>query len=292
MEHELSPEKPEGLDRRSLMGRLGLGAAGAAAVGALASAGVTGSATPASAQGVTDADILNFALNLEYLEAEYYNRGVRGYGLTAAEIGTPGSVTGGSKVPFQTAAIQQYATEIATDELDHVLFLRSALGAAAVPEPTLDLVNSFNTLAMAAGLGSSFDPFASEDNFLLGAYVFEDVGVTAYHGAAPLVQNKQILVYASGILGTEAYHASLIRTVLFQLGFATQTQQISALRAALSQAADDYGVIQNGTSSIILTDSNSQIFSRTPRQVLNIVYGAVNATSGLFFPQGLNGAIR
>ena len=292
MEHDMSPEKPGNLDRRSLMGRLGLGAAGVAAVGALAAAGVTASATPADAQGVTDADILNFALNLEYLEAEYYNRGVRGYGLTAAEIGTPGTVTGGAKVPFQTSAIMQYATEIAFDELSHVLFLRSALGAAAVPEPTLDLLNSFNTLAMAAGLGSSFDPFANEDNFLLGAYIFEDVGVTAYHGAAPLVQNKSILVAASGIFGTEAYHAALVRTNLFQLGFATQTQAISAVRAALSQAPDDYGVVQDGTSSIVLTDSNSQVFSRTPRQVLNIVYGAVNATSGLFFPNGLNGAIR
>ena len=292
MEHELSPEKPEGLDRRSLMGRLGLGAAGAAAVGALATAGVTLPAAPASAQGVTDADIANFALNLEYLEAEYYNRGVRGYGLTAAEIGTPGMVTGGSPVSFATPAFKQYAMEIAQDELDHVLFLRSVLGAAAVPEPTIDLVNSFNTLAVAAGLGSSFNPFASEDNFILGAYIFEDVGVTAYHGAAPLVQNKTILLAAAGILGTESYHASLVRTLLFQLGYGTQTQAISALRATLSGAADDYGVDQNGTSSIVLTDANAITFARTPRQVLNIVYGAVNATSGLFFPQGLNGAIR
>ncbi|MBV9749785.1 MAG: ferritin-like domain-containing protein [Acetobacteraceae bacterium] len=295
MEHDLSPEKPGGLDRRSLMGRVGLGAAGAAAVGALATTGMTLSATPAAAQGVTDADIANFALNLEYLEAEYYNRGVRGYGLTAAEIGTPGMVTGGSKVPFTTSAFMQYAEEIAKDELDHVLFLRSVLGAAAVPEPTLDLKNSFNTLAMVAGLGSSFDPFASQDNFILGAYIFEDVGVTAYHGAAPLVQNKTILLAAAGILGTESYHASLVRTLLFQLGYGPQTQAISTVRAALSQQTsppDDYGVDQGGTSSIVLTDSNAITFARTPRQVLNIVYGAVNASSGLFFPNGLNGAIR
>ena len=282
------------LDRRKLMLRAGFGAA---VLGAMSVTGLR----PASAAGVTDADILNFALNLEYLEAQFYLHAVFGTGLAANEItgvdGPPGAVAGGSKVPFVTPAIQQYASEIAQDEHNHVLFLRAALGSAAVAQPAIDIVNSFNTAAQLAGLGSSFDPYANEDSFLLGAYVFEDVGVTAYHGAAPLISNKAYLAAAAGILGVEAYHASEVRLLLYQLGYFSQTAAISALRAKASGTgpgtpypADDQGVEVGGVANIVPTDSNSLVFARTPRQVLNVVY--LGATPGGFFPKGMNGNIR
>jgi Ferritin-like domain len=251
---------------------------------------------------LTDVNILNFALNLEYLEAQYYSYATTGAGLSTANltgVGTQGTVTvkANALVPFAGAddAIQEYANEIAQDELNHVLFLRAALGSYAVAMPNVDLLNSFNILAQVAGLGSTFDPFANETNFLLGGYIFEDVGVTAYHGAAPLVNNKDYLSAAAGILGTEAYHASLIRTLLFQMGASESTAKISAVRAALSNAQDDSGVTPtNGgaTANIVPVDAHGLVFARTTRQVLNIVYGGVNAASGLFFPNGLNGAIH
>jgi hypothetical protein len=283
-----------GTGRRTLLRGSGVGAF---AIGALAAAGtMLGDLKPAVAGTVNDFAILNFALNLEYLEAEYYVRAATGQGLTSADTlgstGPSGGVTGGGLVPFATKAIAQYANEIALDELSHVRLIREVLGERAVSEPAINLVDSFNTLAAAAGLPTPFDPFANETNFLLGAYIFEDVGVTAYHGAAPLVQSKTILSAAAGILAVEAYHAAEVRLLLFQLGQATATTAISAVRASLSDAADDQGVVLNGVANIVPTDSNSLAFSRTTRQVLNIVYGKEDAGSGLFFPGGLNGVIR
>lgn len=287
--------KQKGLSRRNFLAGLG-GSAGAAA--ALAVAGCGGSSmktttNPPPTTMITDADILNFALNLEYLEAEYYLRAATGAGLSDADAGSgAGAVTGGAQVVFQTPAIQQYAMEIANDELAHVRFLRSALGSAAVSRPAIDLTNSFNAAAMAAGIGSTFNPFADENSFTVGAFTFEDVGVTAYHGAAGLLKNKTYLGAAAGIMAVEAYHAAEIRTLLAYLGgnYLTYANQISALRAAAGGGSE----VAISGSTIVAADSNSIAFDRTTDQVLHIVY--LNATAGVvksggFFPNGLNSTI-
>ncbi len=277
--------------RRDLLRNVGVGAALLGAVGA----GLA--PKPARAQTLTDADILNFALNLEYLEAEFYLRAVYGHGLAAGSTtgtGTPGKVIGGTQVPFVTSAVKMYASEIANDERNHVLFLRSQLGSAAVARPEIDLMTSFTTLARAAGVvgpGGTFNPFENEANFLLGAFIFEDVGVTAYHGAATSLSNPAYLAAAAGILAVEAYHASEVRLQLYQRGMEYPTDKISALRAQLSGAQDDQGVGTRTHSNIVPADQNSIAFARTPAQVLNIVYGGGAASNYLFFPNKLNGTI-
>ncbi len=287
------------MNRRHAMRNLGFGVAGAAAFGSLAMTGAALTSTSARAQAVTDADILNFALNLEYLEAEFYLRAATGAGLTPDLVtgtGAQGTVTGGSLVPFRSAAIAQYAQRIAVDEQAHVRFLRAGLGAAAVAEPTLNLQTSFTTLAVAAGLivpGQTFNPFADDISFLLGAYIFEDVGVTAYAGSARLITNKDYLEAAGGILAVEAYHAGAVRTLLANIGAGAAADAISALRAKLSGANDDQGILIPGNSyNFVSNDINGLAFRRTTSQVLNIVYGGGSASGYLFYPNGFNGTIR
>ncbi len=318
---------------------------GGAALAALAVA------TPAKAANTvttySDTDILNFALNLEYLEANFYYLAAfgttidkpnpasvaaggptTGIGITGSSVGTPGVVIAkpNPMVPFSTVQVGSYATETAIEEGKHVSFLRSALGSAAVSQPAIDLLTSWNTLANAAGIGPVFDPFASDATFLIGAYVFEDVGVTAYHGAAPLISRtdagKKILGAAVGIHAVEAYHAGLVRTSINILdpdgskGLIGYTQQISALRTKLAQAVpgttaittpygDDVPLTPGSnmfnvggtmvpTTTIVDADLTTvRGFARTTTQVLNIVTGggaiASGTAKGVFFPAGLNG---
>ena len=290
-----------GVNRRALVNQFGRTAAAVMAVGAAATAGVTLSSLPAEAQGITDADILNFALNLEYVEAQYYIRAFLGRGLDPSDISDPngvgnaGFVLGGSAVPFQTPSIAAYAQKITIDEVNHVRFLRRVLGNAAVAQPNIDLLNSFNALAFAAGLvpdtNTQFNPFADEVSFLLGAFIFEDVGVTAYAGAAQLIQNKDYLAAAASILAVEAYHAGTVRTVLGSLGQQAAANAISAVRASAGGGKEQPLSLANLSVNTSPADSDSLAFRRTTTEVLNIVYNG-RSTGGGFLPNQANGTIR
>jgi hypothetical protein len=268
-------------------------------------------AAPVRAQAApSDADVLNFALNLEYLEAQFYAFAANGTGLPNGSLGgtgTQGQVRGGRQVNFTDPVVRQYAKEIAADELAHVNFLRAALGASAVAQPALDISaepdGAFSAAARSAGLigaGQSFDPYANDENFLLGAFIFEDVGVTAYKGASTLISSRTFLEAAAGILAVEAYHAALVRTVLYAKGVATPslrtaTESISNARDSLDGTTDlDQGVAPRGDqSNIAPLDANGLAFSRTAGQVLNIAYlNRLAVDRGGFFPAGVNGPIR
>ena len=274
--------------------------------------------------GVTDVDILNFALNLEYLESNYYSYAVAGAGIAAglqAGVGTQGAVTTGSgagmarAVSFSDPVIAQYAREIAADEVAHVTFLRRSLGAAAAAQPAINLSGSasvtiggtavpgaFTAAARAAGvIGASdiFDPFLNDTNFLIGSYLLTDVGVTAYRGSARLITSKTFLEAAAGILAVESYHDGVIRSSLYARGLSapsifTQVQQISDARDGLDGPADnDQSIGTAAEANLVPTDSFSLALGRTAPQVLNVVYlNRAAVTQGGFFPAGVNGSIR
>lgn len=322
-----------GVSRRKFLAGVGASAGAVAALNLSGCGGSSSTSMPVNPSGPTDADVLNFALNLEYLEASFYLYAATGSGLDAADT-TPGSastyktvgtVTAGDAaiVAGLTAAQQQILNEIAFEEQAHVRFLRAALGSAAVPMPDIDL-SFFGPLAVAANITSaatgegSFNPFSSFDYFLVGSFIFEDVGVTAYSGAAPLISPAGVaagyLTAAAGILAVEAYHAGYVRTSLtgraIAAGSAAAYPYLAAanlvenLRATLtvgaSAAPSTSGSVETlltlptgltSPSSIVAASAANAVgFARTVNQVLHIVYGSptVGAKSGGFFPSGMN----
>lgn len=293
-----SAENPD--DRRRFLRGASLAGLGVVGAGLLGGVEAPSAFASTDSAAISDSAILNFALNLEYLEAEFYSYAVYGHGLPSSLTygkGDRGPVEGGREVPFKSRSIRQFATEIARDEYEHVAFLRKALGGAAVSRPEINISTAFTAAATAAGLikkGQAFNVYGNEDNFLLGAFIFEDVGVTAYKGAAPLISNKTYLGAAAGILAVEAYHAANIRTTLYDRGLAADANAISAARDSLDGSShDDQGVTLNGQANIVPADANGLAFGRTPGQVLNIVYLTPKAAnSGGFYPHGVNGQLH
>ncbi|MEX2540449.1 MAG: ferritin-like domain-containing protein [Trueperaceae bacterium] len=319
------------MNRRQMLGNLGMMSAGAALT---ACAGVV--AQPEDQERDVDAAILTFALNLEYLEAAFYLAAVGRLSELPggdAAITLPSGFDGSTAVDFgagganatASTALRAYAEELANEELAHTEFLRGALTDAGVTvdRPMINLASSFQAAAAAAFEGvdpatvglpadftpDDFDPFASGAFFAHGAFIFEDVGVSAYKGAAPLIINSDYLAAAAGILASEAYHAGNIRTFLhlgdttlldFYNGLNTHaiTQAISDTRDELDGTADqDQGIANvaietGGDANIAVTSSDGIAFGRTPAQVAAIVYLSAEAmvSSSSFFPEGINTA--
>jgi hypothetical protein len=256
-----------GANRRTFLKTAGL--TGVGLVGATMIAGRMGALDQkVQAAAYSDADILNFALNLEYLEAEFYAMAT--YGARLVNLGViskddeSGPTTGGAKVPnFSSSPWAYVATALRNSEIEHVVYLRKALGSAAVKTPAINLD--------ALGYG-----FSSVSNWLKLARQFEDVGVSAYLGAAPLITSSAYLAAAGAILSTEAFHSGSIR--------------LGCIMNNVTSPAVDAHDIPPTSKNLYDVDSNALAIPRTPSEVLNIVY-AGGSSSGGFYPNGMNGTI-
>lgn len=262
-EELLQIKEKRALSRRNFVRNLGLAGAAVAGASVLAGCGTGGTVMAA---GPSESDVLNFALNLEYLEAEFYLFATTGSGLAAADQGAAtGPTTGGTKVTFADSALAAIAAEITFDEMHHVEFLRGALGAAAIPKPAINL----------AALG----PFTNDAQFLTLSRAFEDTGVSAYAGAATLLTGNNLQA-AAQILATEALHTGNVRLQVVQKNITVPPLD------SLDKPPT--------TSQYFNVDGNALAIKRTPSQVLAIVYA--NSTPGTnkggFFPKGVNGAIN
>jgi hypothetical protein len=232
---------------------------------------------------IEEVDILNFALNMEYLEAEFYTYATTGKSITSFGIGTHGranganpanggTTRGGAKVTFskEESILHDVASQIGADERAHVVLLRGALGSSAVAMPNIDLG--------AIGFG-----FGNQTDFLRAARILEDIGVTAYSGAAGMLKTPEIITAAAGLLGAEAEHAATIRTHIARLNIATTPVDGVDLIPPPSGEA---------TQLLSIRASDGLIATRTVGEVLYLAFGGkAGVRQGGFFPTGLNGKI-
>lgn len=292
--------------------RAALGAAAVTAAGASAIA----IATSASAATIADNDIFRFLVQLDYLAGQYFSYATTGAGLSAALLtgqttDTAGSATGARQVTFTDPVVAQYATEITQDLVANITYIRTQLGAdGIVAQPAIDLgtsaTSAFGRLANNAGIATAgaFDPYASDGNFLLGAFIIEDVIVTAYIGALTVITDKTLLGAATGILATHAHHAAVIRALLYAKGattasLRTSADAISSSRDNLDGTTDlDQGISPatvggNLVSNITPAAANGSILARSTGNVLNVFYlTSASVSLGGFYTAGLNGAVK
>ncbi len=174
---ELATIKVHGMTREAFLMRSTLAAG--AAYGALSATGLISGALADAGGG--DVDILNFALTLEFLETEFYTLAAK-------------QVKGLSK--YESDLTKQ----LRDDEAAHVDALAATvkdLGGKPVAKPKFDFGGAF----------------ASRAAYLKTANVLEDTGVSAYNGAAPMIESVDVLAAAGGIVQIEGRHAALIRLV-------------------------------------------------------------------------------
>ncbi|HEX8329570.1 MAG TPA: ferritin-like domain-containing protein [Hymenobacter sp.] len=278
---KVDPEVYDRLDsRRSIFKHMsGLGQKLTAAAVPLAMGAIFNKVYAQTPMGAGVNDVLNFALSLEYLERYFYDRG---------------QTTAALQAGFSTNN-QAALNLIRTDEANHVTFLRSVLGAAAIADPTAA------TFDFTGGKGSGAGPlatvFTSTGTYLAVAQSLEDTGVRAYKGGAPLLigaANRTVLTAALNIHSVEARHASRLRTMRRALATSTTPAQ-SAQSGSLNNSpkswisGNDNGGAAPGITDAIYNAGNNM---NAPAMVTfdaesNVTQGGVNlqnALASLNFP--------
>jgi hypothetical protein len=186
-------------DRRNFLKMAGLVGVGST----LAVAGFSRGSANAQAAG-SDLDILNYALTLEYLEADFYRRGVDGGALSGRELAL--------------------VTPIRDHEQAHVDALTATindLGGQPVKSPKFKYPEG---------------TFTKKAAFLETASVFEELGVTAYHGQVTMIKNVEILAAAAAIAGVESRHAAILADLTGGKPFPAPVERTATMKQVLEAA--------------------------------------------------------
>ena len=193
------------VDRRAFLKWAGVVGVGATFV----AGGLLGAPTAAEAAEIksglkagSDVDILNYALTLEYLEADFYATGLAKGFLSGREL--------------------ELITPIGDHENQHVAAVTStitALGGTPVAKPKI---------TYPAGV------FDTKESFFTNASMFEELGVTAYHGQVPLIQSPDVLAAGASIAGVESRHAAILAWLTGGNSFPNPIEQNASMETVLA----------------------------------------------------------
>ena len=308
------------LNRRRFLSTLAVAGAAATVGGALA-----GRTAEAQSTGTTTppiVDVLNFALNFEYLEAEYYSFGFNGQSLaanvTAGVVTTTAPSTTGNLTPTNVPTVtfndSNSAYELAVvkalleDEAHHIAQLQatiSANGGTPITEPQIDF-----------SAGGKFAAVTTNTQYFALARAFTALGNSAYSGAAAdLVSNPTILQAAGQILGAEAQHLGAITFLLAALSVTPSSEPTYDIQIDVQDVVPGSASGVGFPNVLTITPVGAEPYvpanpvvppasgiSRTPQQVLGVAYGVSTPTSsatptagvvkGGFFPNGVMGNIK
>ncbi|KAL2459750.1 hypothetical protein Fot_54494 [Forsythia ovata] len=263
----------------------------------------------------SDVDLLEFPLNLEYLEAEFFSWGAFGRGLDrlAPNLAMGGPPPIGAKKARLSPIVKDIIAQFALQEFGHLRAIKKTV--PGFPRPLLNLsAASFATImnnAFGKPLMPPFDPYANDINYLLASYVVPYVGLTGYVGANPKLQSSTAKRLVAGLLGVESGQDAVIRALLYERAMvkvlpygytvAEFTNRISMLRNKLGKGGlKDEGLIVKPAQgaegriagNVLAGDKFSLAFDRTPEEILRIVYGSGKENKpGGFYPKGADGKI-
>ncbi|CAI9100364.1 OLC1v1037344C1 [Oldenlandia corymbosa var. corymbosa] len=262
-----------------------------------------------------DIDLLQFAENLEYLEAEYFLYGAFGAGLEefAPQLNNGGPPPIGARKANLDFLTQRIIEEFAFQEVGHLRALNYTVGL--IPKPLLDISpETFATImneAFEYELDPPFDPYANSINYMLASYIIPYEGLVGYVGANQFLQGYKAKRLLAGLLGVEAGQDAVIRTYLYERAeelvypynhtVAEFTIRISELRNVLARCGikdeglfvpRELGAEMRITSNVLSANNESISYARTPEEILRTVYNSGNESiPGGFYPEGANGRI-
>ncbi|CAL5345603.1 unnamed protein product [Camellia sinensis] len=246
----------------------------------------------------SDIDLLEFPLNLEYLEAEFFLWGSLGYGLDSIApnltMGGPPPV-GTTKArldPFTKDVILQFAFQ----EVGHLRAIKNTV--RGFPRPLLNLsAEAFGNVmnsAFGRALKPAFDPYANELNFLLASYVIPYVGLTGYVGANPKLQSPISKRLVAGLLAVESGQDAVIRGLLYERA----REKVKPYGITVAAFTDRLivptfqGAEGKLRGNVLAGDQNSVGYDRTPEEILRIIYSSGDEhVPGGFYPKGADGRI-